>query len=46
VIVLDTNHLTELGYDRPLGARMSARLQKSGLAAVTTIVCVEEQLRG
>lgn len=46
MFVLDTNHLTELGYDRPAGARLAARLQKSGLPAVTTIVCVEEQLRG
>ena len=46
VFVLDTNHLTELGYERPMGARLSARLQKSAMAAVTTIVSVEEQLRG
>ncbi len=46
VLVLDTNHLTELGYERPMGARLSARLQKSAMAAVTTIVSVEEQLRG
>ena len=46
MLVLDTNHLTELGYERAMGDRLSARLQKSGLAAVTTIISVEEQLRG
>ena len=46
MLVLDTNHLTELGYDTKAGARLSGKLDKSGLAAVTTIVCVEEQLRG
>lgn len=44
--MLDTNHLTELGYETKAGARLSGKLDKSGLAAVTTIVCVEEQLRG
>lgn len=46
MLVLDTNHLTELGYERTTGDHLSARLQKSGLAAVTTIISVEEQLRG
>ena len=46
VLVLDTNHLTELGYGTVVGARLSARLEKSGLDAVTTIVSAEEQLRG
>lgn len=46
MLVLDTNHLTELGYDTAPGARLSRRLEKSGLSAVTTIVCAEEQLRG
>lgn len=46
MLVLDTNHLTELGYETKRGAVLSSRLGKSGLAAVTTIVCVEEQLRG
>ena len=46
MLVLDTDHLTELGYDRPRGRRLAARLEASGIAAVTTIVSVEEQLRG
>ena len=46
MLVLDTNHLTELGYGTVPGARLSRRLEKSGLDAVTTIVSAEEQLRG
>lgn len=46
MLVLDTNHLTELGYGKVPGARLSRRLEKSGFDAVTTIVCAEEQLRG
>ena len=46
VLVLDTNHLTELGYDRSKALRLSVDLEQSGLPVVTTIVCVEEQLRG
>ena len=46
MLVLDTNHLTELGYGRRSGTRLTARLEKSGQPAVTTIVSVEEQLRG
>lgn len=46
MLVLDTNHLTELGYDRPRGNRLAARLDSSDFAAVTTIITVEEQLRG
>lgn len=44
--MLDTDHLTELGYDRPRGKRLAARIDESGITAVTTIVSVEEQLRG
>jgi tRNA(fMet)-specific endonuclease VapC len=46
VIVLDTNHVTELGYDRPAGRRLANKIEQSGIAAVTTIITVEEQLRG
>jgi tRNA(fMet)-specific endonuclease VapC len=46
MLVLDTDHLTELGYDRPRGRRLAARIEASGIAAVTTIISVEEQLRG
>lgn len=46
MLVLDTNHLTELGYRRRSSNRLMARLERSGQPAVTTIVSVEEQLRG
>lgn len=46
MVVLDTNHLTELGYETKLGVRLSRRLEASGQPVVTTIVCAEEQLRG
>ena len=46
VFVLDTNHLTELGYETKAGVGLKKRLEKSAAGAVTTIVCAEEQLRG
>lgn len=46
MLVLNTNHLTELGYLSPAGVRLSHRLDESGQAVVTTIVNAEEQLRG
>ena len=46
MLVLDTNHLTELGYPTATSVRLSERLEEAELPAVTTIVCVEEQLRG
>jgi len=46
MLVLDTNHLTELGYQRALGGRLAARIEASKDVAVTTVITVEEQLRG
>jgi tRNA(fMet)-specific endonuclease VapC len=46
VLILDTNHLTELGYGSRAGRRLERRLLESGEKIVTTIVSVEEQLRG
>jgi tRNA(fMet)-specific endonuclease VapC len=46
MLVLDTDHLTELGYSRPRGRRLVERIEASGTPAVTTIITVEEQLRG
>jgi tRNA(fMet)-specific endonuclease VapC len=46
VLVLDTNHLTELGYETGRGPQLARLLEDSGRAVVTTIVSVEEQLRG
>jgi tRNA(fMet)-specific endonuclease VapC len=46
VLVLDTNHVSELGYGTPGGLRLRDRLLKSGEETATTIITVEEQFRG
>lgn len=46
VLVLDTNHVSELGYGTPSGVRLCERLMASREETATTIVTVEEQLRG
>jgi hypothetical protein len=45
-LVLDTDHVSELGYGTPVGLRLRDRLLASGEDTATTIVTVEEQLRG
>lgn len=46
MLVLDTNHVSELGYGTPAGLRLRDRLLASGEDTATTIITVEEQLRG
>jgi predicted nucleic acid-binding protein len=46
MIVLDTDHASELGYRSVAGLRLLARLGESGEETVITAVTVEEQLRG
>jgi tRNA(fMet)-specific endonuclease VapC len=46
VLILDTNHLTELGYSNRTGIKLERRLLASNESVVTTIISVEEQLRG
>jgi tRNA(fMet)-specific endonuclease VapC len=46
VLVLDTDHLSALGYGTPVGLRLRDRLLASGEDTSTTIITVEEQLRG
>jgi tRNA(fMet)-specific endonuclease VapC len=46
VLVLDTNHVSELGYATPAGLRLRERLVAAAEDTATTIVSVEEQLRG
>ena len=46
MLVLDTNHVSELGYGSPAGLRLRGRLLASGEDTATTILTVEEQLRG
>lgn len=46
MLVLDTDHLTELGYRSAAGLRLSNRLGRSDLPAVISIVTVQERLGG
>lgn len=46
MLVLDTNHIVELAYDRPAGRVLRRRLAENSRPVATTIVCAEEQLRG
>jgi tRNA(fMet)-specific endonuclease VapC len=46
VLVLDTNHLKELAYATPLGERLRSRLLQSALPVFTTVITLEEELRG
>lgn len=46
MLVLDTDHVSELGYGTPAGLRLRERLLTSTENSATTIVSVEEQLRG
>lgn len=46
MLVLDTNHLSELGYGTPAGLRLRERLLAAEEETATTIVSVEEQSRG
>jgi len=46
VLVLDTNHISLLGYAIPDGARLLQRLSAAGEDAVTTVISLEEQMRG
>ena len=47
MIVLDTDHLSVLKYDESSACQvLRRRLKSTGLSITTTIVCVEEQLRG
>ena len=46
MLVLDTDHLIELGYQSTSGKRLSKRLGRSDLPAVITIVSVHERIGG
>lgn len=46
MLVLDTDHVSELGYGTTVGLRLRDRLQDCGEETTTTIITVEEQLRG
>jgi tRNA(fMet)-specific endonuclease VapC len=46
VLILDTDHLSEFDRGSSTGERLGKRLIESGEEVATTIVAVEEQLRG
>ena len=46
MLVLDTDHLTALGYLAAPGLLLRDRLQNSGQEVVTTAITVDEQLSG
>jgi len=46
MVVLDTDHASELGFRSAAGLRLLEHLNASGEDAVITAITVEEQLRG
>jgi hypothetical protein len=46
MVVLDTNHITVLGYATTASAALLRRLDDSKEDAVTTVITLEEQMRG
>jgi len=45
-LVLDTDHVSALGFSSAISLELLERIHASGQSAATTIVTVEEQLRG
>jgi len=45
-LVLDTDHVSALGIPSETGRRLLERIDANGGEAATTIITVEEQLRG
>ena len=46
MFLLDTNHLKEPAYSTPRGAQLRERLLQSGTRVFTTVITMEEELRG
>jgi len=46
MLILDTDHLTEIDRGLAVGARLVQRLDQAGEEVATTIISAEEQLRG
>lgn len=44
--LLDTNHVKELAYPTPRGQRLRDRLLASGAQVITSVITLEEELRG
>lgn len=46
MLILDTDHLSAIASERTLSVQLLARLANSGESVATTVVCVEEHVRG
>jgi tRNA(fMet)-specific endonuclease VapC len=46
MLILDTDHLSALASERAASVQLLARLTNSGESVATTIVCIEEHVRG
>ena len=46
MLILDSDHLAEIDRSSPIGLALSDRLRKQSRTPATTIVSIEEQLRG
>ena len=46
MLILDTDHLSALASERAASVQLLARLANSGESVATTVVCVEEHVRG
>ena len=46
MFVLDTNHVTELAYDSARGSRLRRRLREARAEVATSVITLEEELRG
>lgn len=46
MLILDTDHLSALASERATSVQLLARLANSGESVATTVVCVEEHVRG
>ena len=46
MLILDTDHLSALASERAVSVQLLAKLAKSGATVATTVVCLEEHVRG
>ena len=46
MLILDTDHLSALASERAVSVQLLARLANSAESVATTVVCVEEHVRG
>ena len=46
MLILDTDHVSALASERSVSAQLLTKLANSGESVATTVVCVEEHVRG